>query len=61
MCIILFTLLQLGEKQDSRCLEEIHPPVSSSQVEHIGPLAVVRSLHGQRVVDGHGVLQVLLR
>lgn len=44
----------------SRRLEEIDPPVSGSQVEHVGPLAVVRSFHGQRVVDGHGVLQVLV-
>ena len=46
---------------DSRCLEEVDPPVRGAQVEHVGPLAVVRRLHGQRVVDGHGVLQVLVR
>lgn len=45
---------------DSRCLEEVHPPVSGAQVEDVGSLAVVRSLHGQRVMDGNGVLQVFV-
>lgn len=65
--VILHALFRLGEEHsngqtgDSRCLEEIHPPVGRPQVKHVGPLAVVRSSHGQRVVDGHGVLQVLVR
>lgn len=29
------------EKQDSRCLEEINPPVSGPEVENIGPFTVV--------------------
>lgn len=45
----------------SRCLEEIDSPVSRPQVEDVWPLAVVWSLHGQGVMDGHGVLQVLVR
>lgn len=57
----LRTLGCLEQKQDSRCLEQIDPPVGRAQVEDVGPLAVVGRLHGQGVVDGHGVLQVLLR
>lgn len=45
----------------SRCLEQIHPPVSRPQVEHVWPLAVVWSPHRQRVMDGHSVLQVVVR
>ena len=44
-----------------RGLEEIDPPVCSAQVEYVGPLAVVRCPHGQRVVDGHSVFQVFIR
>lgn len=44
-----------------RRLEQEHPPVRRPQVEHVGPLAVVGGSHGQSVVDGHGVLHILLR
>lgn len=44
-----------------RGLEQEDPPVGRPQVEDVGPLAVVGRSHGQRVVDGHGVLYVILR
>lgn len=44
-----------------RGLEQEHPPVGGPQVEHVGSLAVVGGSHGERVMDGHGVLHVLLR
>ena len=46
---------------DPRCLEEEHSPICSAQVEDIGPFAVVCCPHGQRVVDGHSILQILFR
>lgn len=54
------TLVTAPAGRDSRRLEEVDPPVCRAQVEHVGPLAIVGRLHSQRVVDGDGVLQVLL-
>lgn len=42
-----------------RGLEQEDPPVGRPQVEDVGPLAVIRGSHGERVMDGDGVLHVL--
>ena len=44
-----------------RRLQQEHSPVGRPQVEDVRPLAVISCSHGQRVMDGHGVLHVLLR